>query len=457
MNPGSGTARVPEIAIDVVEAGGPARNGRVPLDLAHDVQFSTAGLESYAFARWKPVIFDAMAVAAAIEYGDRIIRRSSQGWARRVSVRTPVHDPDRWNAPAVLVALRDAVEFLTGDYWDFEFVRRACPAPSPRQDLLNLPVKTQAVLSYSDGMDSRAVAAIVGHSLGDKLVRVRVGAKSWDRPRKEDGLEPFAKVPYEVPCNMPNRESSARSRGFRFALISGVAAYLVEADEIIIPESGQGAFGPALINVGHAYPDFRNHPLFTERMERFLNNLLRTQLRFVFPRLWHTKGETLREFLLLTGSGKWETTRSCWRSNQWSSVNGKLRQCGVCAACMLRRVSVDAAGLAEVPGTYVATDMTAPTLEEAVDKDFTKLNAAFREYAIAGVLHMDHLADMAEPDAAPLLKRHATLVAPAIGISCEESEQRLNELFRKHAQEWKSYLSSLGRNSFVMRWARSDR
>ena len=55
--------------------------------------FSTAGLESYAFARWEPVIYDAMVVAAAIEYGDRILRRPPQGWARHIALRIPVHDP----------------------------------------------------------------------------------------------------------------------------------------------------------------------------------------------------------------------------------------------------------------------------------------------------------------------------------------------------------------------------
>lgn len=457
MSSNAQTVRIPEIQIDVVEPGRRARKGRSVFDLGRDVNFSTAGLESYAFARWEPVIDDAMVVAAAIEYGDRIIKRPPRGWARRISLRIPVQDPDQWNAPAVAAALRDAVEFLTGDYWALEFVRRSSAARSPSQDYLSLPVKTQAVLAYSDGMDSRAVAGIVGQSLGDKLVRVRVGSKCWDRVRGENKREPFTTVPYDVPCNMPNREASSRSRGFKFALISGIAAYLAEAEEIVIPESGQGAIGPALINVGHAYPDFRNHPLFAIRMARFLNALLGTQIRFVFPRIWSTKGETLREFLSVSEGNNWESTRSCWRSNNWSSVNGKLRQCGVCAACMLRRVSVHAAGLTEKPDVYVTTDMSAKTLDEAIDTDFTRRSPAFQEYAIAGVLHLDHLADMAEADAVPIVKRHATLLASALDLSREDAERQLSALLRRHAGEWKNYLDSLGANSFVKQWACADR
>ena len=117
------TLRIPKREIDVVELGRRARKGRIALNLGRDVKFSTTALESYSFARWESVIYDAMVVGATIEYGDRIVRRPSQGWTRRISLRIPVHDPDRWTAPNVSVALHDAVEFLTGDYWSISFVK----------------------------------------------------------------------------------------------------------------------------------------------------------------------------------------------------------------------------------------------------------------------------------------------------------------------------------------------
>ena len=263
-------------------------------------------------------------------------------------------------------------------------------------------------------------------------------------------------MPYDVVSSMPNRETSARSRGFKFAVISGIAAYLTDASEIVIPESGQGAIGPALITVGHAYPDFRNHPLFTRRMERFLNALLHKEVKHVFPRIWNTKGETLRAYLAIDDSDAWRSTRSCWRNSQWSAINGKLRQCGVCAACMLRRVSVHAAGRTESRDTYVCADMTAATLEAAVDPGFTRMNRAYREYAVAGILHMDHLADMANADARSQVRRHAALMAPALDLLPEDAEERLAALLNRHAEEWKSYMGSLGAHSFVKQWARIE-
>jgi 7-cyano-7-deazaguanine synthase in queuosine biosynthesis len=448
--------RTPAKEIDVVESGRRARKGHIAFDLGRDVSFSTAALESFAFARWEAVTHDALVVAAAVEYADKIVKRAPHGWGRRLTLCIPVHDPARWNAPNVSEALHDAIGFLTGDSWTINFVKRAKPEPSLSLGMLPLPVQTQAILAFSDGMDSRAVAGIVGATLGDKLVRVRVGAKTTDRPRVKEKREPFAAVPYDIPSNMPNRETSARSRGFKFALISGIAAYLTDAAQIVIPESGQGAIGPALITVGHAYPDFRNHPLFTRRMERFLKALLHKDVNYVFPRIWHTKGETLREYVAIDSGDTWRVTKSCWRNSQWSSVNGKQRQCGVCAACILRRVSVHAAGLTEPPDTYLCTDMTAGTLEAALDPGFTKINRAFREYAVAGILHMDHLADMAKTEQRSQVNRHAALLGPALGLSSQETRERLTGLLNRHAEEWKSYMDSLGARSFARQWARIE-
>lgn len=449
MNDQQFQMRIPEKQIDVIEAGRKPRVDHLAFELGRDVRFSTAALESYAFARWEAVTHDLMVVAASIEYADKVVKRHPSGWARRIAIRIPVHDPSRWNATPVRNALHEAIEFLTGDCWDISFAKRARISCGPAAATLDLGVPVEAVLPFSDGMDSRAVAGIEGAKLGSKLVLVRVGTKTSDKPRKDGTPVPFTSVPYDVVSNMPHRETSARTRGFKFAVISSIAAYLTDAFRVLVPESGQGAIGPAILRVGHAHPDYRNHPLFARRMERFLNALLGSDIRFEFPRLWNTKGETLAAYAALDDSGAWQTTRSCWRGNQWSSVGGKRRQCGVCAACMLRRVSVHAAGLKEAADTYLCPDLGAPTLEESTDPNFRQITKAFREYAIAGVLHMDHMADLSLPDARVQLRIHATFLGPALDLSVAETEELLAKLFAKHAREWKDFTESIGERSFI--------
>lgn len=310
------------------------------------------------------------------------------------------------------------------------------------------------MIAYSDGMDSRAVAGLASKTLGEKLVRVRVGSKATGKPIVNGQLQPFAKVPYKFKASMGNGETTARSRGFKFALISGLAAYLADAGEILIPESGQGAIGPALVTVSHAYPDYRNHPLFTARMARFLKALLGKTAKFSFPRLWHTKGETLKEFAALPEGDSWRDTKSCWRNSRWSALNGKLIQCGICAACMLRRMSVHAAGLQEEAGIYICTDLSARSLADAIHPDFTRNSPAFEEYAIAGTLHLDHMADMASDDARSAVGRHAVLTGMALGISGQIAEEKLVGVFERHAEEWNRFLNHLGARSFVKKWTR---
>ena len=192
----------------------------------------------------------------------------------------------------------------------------------------------------------------MAREMGDKLVRVRVGTKDYDG--HDPSKQPFASIPYDVNAGAKKFvESSARSRGFKFALISGLAAFLSKAGQIIVPESGQGALGPSLIVVGQGYEDYRSHPLFTGRMEKFLLALLGQGPLSIPPTLEH-ESRNLKEFVdECDDRASWMKTWSCWQQNRHSSVDDKRRHCGICAACMLRRLSVHAAGLKETPETYV--------------------------------------------------------------------------------------------------------
>ncbi|TGN74168.1 hypothetical protein EOW77_0034290 [Bradyrhizobium yuanmingense] len=457
MNITSYKPKISERAVDVVEAGRRPRKGRIGLELNRDLEFSTDALRSYAFARWEPMIYDAMVVAAAVEFSDRAIKRPSRGWTRKTEVRIPVHDPMRWSDPSVSGALHEVLGFLTGDLWEIGFVKRAKIESSPVQECLQIPRPTKAVIAYSDGMDSRAVAGLLGKTLGEELVRVRVGAKAAGKPVVDGRLQPFTKVPYKFKSVLTNGETTARSRGFKFALISGLAAYLTNASDILVPESGQGAIGPALVTVSHGYPDYRNHPRFTRLMSRFLKALTGHAVEFKFPRLWNTKGETLRAFAALPEGDSWKDTKSCWRDSRWSTLNGTKLQCGVCAACMLRRMSVHAAGLSEAPGRYICEDLRAPTFAEAIHPEFQRKSAAFEQYAIAGTLHLDHMADMAEDDARPAVRRHAVLTGMALGLSAKDAEEKLVGMLERHAAEWNGFVNDLGARSFVRKWTRASK
>lgn len=451
-------ASLPAIRVDVVEPGARTRQGWVRCEIDRNLEFSTDRLQSYCFAQWEPVVFDALLVAAAVEFCDKTLKRSALNWGREIELRLAVHDPDLWNSKTVNGALHDALDFLTGDSWSVMFVRRRKSVEPPRQIPLSIPGGECAIIPFSDGLDSRAVAGLAAQEWGERLIRVRLGSKAFDGGALSDRRQPFTTVPYRIRAGEKEfTESSARSRGFKFALVSGVAAYLIKARQIIVPESGQGALGPALVPVGQAYEDYRNHPLFTDRMKRFLDALFHYDVRFAFPRLWHTKGETLADFVrAYQKDASWSDTWSCWQQSRHASVDGRKRQCGICAACMLRRLSVHAAGLSEPAGTYVWEKLSASTFLSGAAAGFTRKRktGALREYAIAGALHLDHLAGLRHsPANTGALKLHAFRLSRSLGGPEAEAAKKLGRLLAQHEDEWEAFMRSWGSNSFLAQWA----
>ena len=449
---------LPTVHVDVVESDVRPKRGWLGCQISGNVEFNISDLESYCFAAWEPVVYDAMLVAAAVEYADKTQRRPALLWQRDITLRIPVHDVRRWSDSQVTAALCNALVLLTGDRWDVQFYARRQPETAPRQSHFALPANVKAVIPFSDGLDSCAVAGLMARSLGDTLVRVRLGTKGYDGRAASGRRFPFTSIPYRLRASdKAFVESSARSRGFKFALISGLAAYLAKADTVIVPESGQGALGPALVTVGQGYEDYRSHPLFTAAMQRFFSALLGHTVRYSFPRLWHTKAETLREFVETSENGNaWSKTWSCWQQNRHVSIDGVKRHCGICAACLLRRLSVHAAGLQEPDAAYVWERLSAAKFREGAAAGFPKkkITGKLREYAIAGVLHLDHLAGLrASPANAQPLNLSAFQLGRSLGMSQGEARQKLDRLLTQHETEWKAFVGSLGSSSFIAEWA----
>jgi 7-cyano-7-deazaguanine synthase in queuosine biosynthesis len=449
----------PSYRVHVVEATEPKRRGVIQCKFGKgkNLDFNMENLAQHCFAETNPLIFDALLLTAAIEFCARTLRRRSGNWARKIKLKLPVHDVFLWSSPKVLAPLTEALNFLTGDLWSLDFGARKFSERLLGQRPLGLRANAEVVIPFSDGLDSWSVATIFPDKPGREILRVRALSKRLSR-KGRDIHQKFASVPCVVRVKSNNQpETTGRHRGFKFAMISAIGAYLSSGDTVLVAESGQGALGPALVPVGQAYPDYRSHPLFTMRMERFLVALWGRSIHYDFPCLWHTKGETLQATI---GSEKtsssWKESRSCWQGNRRAGIEEKRRQCGVCAACMLRRLSVHAAGLNEDKETYIWENIGAHKFEGGSHPSFSKSIKPFREYAIAGALHMDHLAALQGSQAGQItLRRHAFELAEWRGESPIAIEIKLRRLLTRHAEEWKNFVGSLGSESFVRRWARA--
>jgi hypothetical protein len=101
----------------------------------------------------------------------------------------------------------------------------------------------------------------------------------------------------------------------------------------------------------------------------------------------------------------------------------------------------------------ITSDFLTALWDYCTDKNATK---ALREYAIAGTLHLDHLAGLRGSVLhTQAIKRHAHQLARSQGLSFEKAEANLDQLLSKHEAEWRSFVHSLGNKSFIRNWVAS--
>lgn len=437
----------PVRAIEIVGPGCGSSEGFGRCEIGKHIKLDPRRLVSYRLARWEPVIEDALVVCAAVEYCDRRQCRPETGWGRDFPLRVHVYEPARWMAPDVLRALTAALRCLTGDVWRLEFVQRTHEPDEKFQANFEVPQPNSLMVPFSNGMDSWALSRLL---TDQPVVLVQIG-KSLGRRRKSKIRKPFERIPFSVP-DQDFKERTGRARGFKFAMVSGLAAYLSGAKTVMVPESGQGALGPVLVT--HRYGDYRSHPVFLRKMEAVFRALLHHEIRYEFPRLWSTKGQTLAEAVAASRDATWSETRSCWQKPRQIAVgiNQPLRHCGYCAACILRRLSVHAAGLSENLDTYVLEDLSATSMEAGMADEFDleRMEPVQQDYAVAGAMHFDHLAAFRkaedQQDAFGLAVRE---LARACGETEARVAQNMREMLEQHEQEWRAFLRSLSPGSFI--------
>jgi len=435
--------------IDLCDWGDEHAVGFERCEIGREIRIDGAKLVQFRLGKHERIIDDALLLGAAVEYCDRRQERPARGLGRVLHVRMPVYELARWQTPEVQKSLREAAQKLTADEWTFEFKRRQPKDDWGLQTNIEIPEPESVIIPFSRGMDSWAISRLLAEK---RPVLVHIGGSPNNRKRMQNRNRP---LPFEeIPLAIKSKgleERSGRGRGFKFAMVSGLAAYLSGAHTVVVPESGQGALGPVL--TAHRYGDFRSHPLFLSRMAIFLKALLDHEIRYEFPRLKYTKGETLREAVDQSGEPTWLETRSCWQKSRRIPLEG--RQCGFCAACMLRRLSVHAAGLEEPIDTYACEDLSAPDLAAAMMRTFDvqKLEGKSQDYAVAGALHLDHLAALHRTDVeAGPVGRSVRALSRAMKREEADMAQKVKRMLEQHDTEWRAFLRSLDRRSFIRKW-----
>lgn len=417
----------------------------------HEILLDSDKLNTYRYEGWEAVHGDLLMVCAAVEYCDRQCPRPPSRWSRDFHLTVPVKSLESWNRAGVSNLLESVLRALTGDAWTFSFVpAKAKFVRASRQLELDFFDRPQFVIPYSDGLDSRCVSALFEAPI--KGVLVRVGGRN--SARRNYNPYRFHYIPFSVRPPSP-KETSVRSRAFKFASAAAIAATLIGVTRVIVPESGQGALGPAIIPLLRSYPDYRNHPSFFRKMEKFLELLLDHPVEYEQPRLWKTKSQTIAEALEVSGVGEdmLVHSRSCWQQRWNACIDDARRQCGLCSACLLRRMSFCSAQISEPSDAYVYSDLSAHSYTQAVPKAAGwQPTKSMLGYACVAVRQLQQLADLAGAKDSEL-GPHVFELARDTRSTQEETLTELKRLLVQHQAEWSLFLAKLGSDSFVREWA----
>jgi hypothetical protein len=309
---------------------------------------------------------DFVAVAVAVWAADRSTLRQGGGsnWNKRqIALRIPVHDPNAWTA--VLSDLTDAIDFLTGDDWAFEFYPRQ--SASPPVDLTLVDASFDRVVLLSGGADSACGALesrqdldggtqlLVSHFSQTSLAPVQKELASELEKMLPKGAQDHKQIRFSRRDTGPGgvkyrSEPSSRSRSLLF-LALGLAAAATQGKELWIPENGYASLNVPLGPERRGSLSTRTtNPWFLWRLRQVLTAVgAHSEVRNPFESL--TKGEMFARAAQLLGAdsaGKYlSLTNSCAHTDQRFAGFATATACGVCFGCILRRSSFKAAGLAD--------------------------------------------------------------------------------------------------------------
>jgi hypothetical protein len=308
---------------------------------------------------------DFVRIALAVYAADHTVKRQSKGsnWnSRDLIVSVPVSDPALWATKTS--GLVDAVNFLTGDRWEFEFT-----ALAGLTETTSLIADSSArVVLASGGADSGIGALFSGSILKTGETHTLVSHASSGSARTPqklvhqqlETLFPGKQAAYHrvfisrahkrVGGGQFPSEPSSRSRSLLF-LALGLSVSSQSGAPLWIPENGFASINPPLGPERLGSLSTRTtQPWFLWKINKVLQSIGAHAL-IENPFQLMTKGEMFRQAAAILGKAKasdyLSATNSCSHTDQNYQGVPSGTHCGVCFGCIVRRASFKAAGLVD--------------------------------------------------------------------------------------------------------------
>jgi 7-cyano-7-deazaguanine synthase in queuosine biosynthesis len=299
-------------------------------------------------------LIDLVRLATAAFLADQRVRRPSHTFTRTIDLTVQLTDPSCWTDD-VLNDLADLLAWLTGDAWSIEVdaerrTRRPARARRvPRADAVSL---------LSGGLDSFAGATMTAAYPRRLYFGQRDGATSVKHAQDEVAHwfeaqgQPirYRRVRHGI-SGRNKVERSTRSRALLFMALGSALAEASGATRVEVPENGFTSLNPPLgPERGGPLSTRSTHPETFERVNQLMASL-GIGIVVSNPHEWLTKGELIRAGAAAMPAGFEDgaaLTLSCAKLDSGRYKGGDPTvNCGLCVACLVRRASFVAAGIAD--------------------------------------------------------------------------------------------------------------
>jgi 7-cyano-7-deazaguanine synthase in queuosine biosynthesis len=418
-------------------------------DGAVDVRISDGRIARGFKGALSPRICDLLDIAGAVYRCDRMEpRRSARrrtyaaSHQRALSVAVGVRDLDFWRQGGVDVEMRGALDWLTGDRWQLEYVPFAGARTTAETDqqLLSGMLDADGQISlFSGGLDALAGAAVLLEddprcallAVGSNPRQIRCQFRLMRELRElVPGLTAIPASAGLSGATGQAQERSQRSRAFLFLSIAIAAAHAGGAATINMCENGIGAMNLPYSDRQLGVDTSRAaHPETLRRMQSLAVAVLERPIAIRNPLFGFTKAEACRllprEWLPLVAQ-----TVSC--DIGFTDRRSGPQLCGVCSSCLLRRHALHAAGLGNIDRAQpykidVLREPARVQVFRAMETQASRLAAAFTNWP-------DLLA--AFPD---LQRVKVGLLASGTAVDERQAEATITRLVAAYVNEWRYF------------------
>lgn len=295
---------------------------------------------------WLEILGSLFAVDMACERG-----KGDVEWARSIDAFIPVRDPAHWEQ--FRVQLEGIWSDLTQDDLTIHFELETAPMLAPRQAKDPFP-EHDAIALVSGGQDSFAGALemldqghrplLLSHSASGAVNTAQTHVEAILRSAQPDLTRVHIGTGKASGQSFPGQESSQRSRTLLFVGVAALLAVAGGSGAVYLNENGIMAIHVPL--TAARIGSFSTHtasPPILARMQALANAALGGGVDIRNNLIGKTKPEVVGVAVALGHATNMQHTVSCWQIGRTRS------HCGICAPCIMRRISCETHGIADVP------------------------------------------------------------------------------------------------------------